>query len=321
MASGFGVGLLHRRGSDFGSPTSAPDVAGKIRMSRRHPPHHHPCPLRGVLTPALLCGVILLGEPVLAQTVGDPVASRSAKAREHYDEGRYEEALRAYRDALVERPGSEPLHLNVGDALYELGDYEAAAGEFEQVTLAEDEGLAAEGYFNLGNSRYQLQDYPAAVEAYREALRRTPGDVDAKANLELALQMLQSPTPQQQPSDGEQQQGQDQDQSEQSDEQGKDQQQQQPAESDSEQPQEPPSTPQPQQDPGEESEPQDSQSSEEQTEGEQTEEDPVPLDSEDDQRMDEEEAEQLLDALGDREEEGQKRRFRMMRRGSEERDW
>ncbi|MEC9378853.1 MAG: tetratricopeptide repeat protein, partial [Candidatus Latescibacterota bacterium] len=127
-------------------------------MSRRHPPHHHPCPLRGVLTPALLCGVILLGEPVLAQTVGDPVASRSAKAREHYDEGRYEEALRAYRDALVERPGSEPLHLNVGDALYELGDYEAAAGEFEQVTLAEDDGLAAEGYFNLGNSRYQLQD-------------------------------------------------------------------------------------------------------------------------------------------------------------------
>jgi hypothetical protein len=37
--------------------------------------------------------------------------------------------------------------------------------------------------------------------------------------------------------------------------------------------------------------------------------------------MDEEEAEQLLDALGDREEEGQKRRFRMMRRGSQERDW
>jgi len=268
------------------------------------------------LTPALLCGVILQGEPVLAQTVGDPVASRSAKAREHYDEGRYEEALRAYRDALVERPGSEPLHLNVGDALYELGDYEAAAGEFEQVTLAEDDGLAAEGYFNLGNSRYQLQDYPAAVEAYREALRRTPGDVDAKANLELALQMLQSPPPQQQPSDGEQQQDQDQDQSEQSDEQGQDQQQQQPAESDSEQPQEPPSTPQPQQDPGEESEPQDSQSSEEQTE-----EDPAPLDSEDDQRMDEEEAEQLLDTLGDREEEGQKRRFRMTRRGSQERDW
>ncbi len=290
-------------------------------MSRRHPPHHHPCPLRGVLTPALLCGVILLGEPVLAQTVGDPVASRSAKAREHYDEGRYEEALRAYRDALVERPGSEPLHLNVGDALYELGDYEAAAGEFEQVTLAEDDGLAAEGYFNLGNSRYQLQDYPAAVEAYREALRRTPGDVDAKANLELALQMLQSPPPQQQPSDGEQQQDQDQDQSEQSDEQGQDQQQQQPAESDSEQPQKPPSTPQSQQDPGEESEPQDSQSSEEQTEGEQTEEDPAPLDSEDDQRMDEEEAEQLLDTLGDREEEGQKRRFRVTRRGSQERDW
>ncbi len=258
-----------------------------------------------------------------AQTVGDPIASRSAEAMELYRQGKFEEALRIYRDALVQRPGSQRLRLNVGDALYELGDYAAAAEEFEQVAGAQDEGLAAQGYYNLGNSHFQLQDYPAAVDAYRETLKRTPQDRYAKANLELALQMLQSPPQQQQQQDGEpSESGEDQEQKEQQQDQGAenesgssgDEEQEQQREQEQEQQQQEgegedePSPPSPSPEPSE-----DDPSSEEEIEDQ--------LSESSDDRMDEQEAEQLLDALGDREEEGQKRRFRVKHTGSQERDW
>ncbi|MEZ4589781.1 MAG: tetratricopeptide repeat protein [Chloroflexota bacterium] len=46
--------------------------------------------------------------------------------------------------------------------------------------------------FNLGNSYFQLGDLEAAVVAYQIALRLNPNDLDAKHNLELALQMMAS---------------------------------------------------------------------------------------------------------------------------------
>ena len=285
---------------------------------------------------ACLCWTLIWGSliwlplatPVAAaQTVGDAVATRSAEAMEHYAAGRYDEALRAYRDALVERPGSSPLHLKVGDALYELGDYDAAADEFEHVTTSEDPALAAQGFHNLGNSRFQLEDFGAAAQAYREALSRAPDDIDTKQNLELALQMLQAPPPPQggepQPDDqGEQDESQEKDQEQQEpqdseqdaaadpppDESSADEEQQQdPEQDDQESEQEQESPPSGQDEPSDE-EPQDESSSQ-------------AADESADDQMDEQEAEQLLDALSDREEEGQKRRFRVAKRRDQERDW
>jgi Ca-activated chloride channel family protein len=279
--------------------------------------------LRALILHTLLLLCVVSQATAVTQTLGDPVAARSAEALEQYREGNFEEALRIYRDALVQRPGSPSLHLNVGDALYELGDYAAAVDEFERAAGAPDEGLAAQGYYNLGNSHFQQQDFSAAAEAYREALQRTPQDQDTKANLELALQMLQSPPPQQQQGDGEQ--------NEDEQESGEQQQQEQSDAGDPSDPQDPngqsqdpqsedqqpQNGPPEQESPPEPSQPDDSQESE--SEPDQQAQDEAELDT--DERMDEQEAEQLLDALGDREEEGQKRRFRVSRRGSQERDW
>ena len=279
--------------------------------------------LRALILHTFLLLCVVSQATAVTQTLGDPVAARSAEALEQYREGNFEEALRIYRDALVQRPGSPSLHLNVGDALYELGDYAAAVDEFERAAGAPDEGLAAQGYYNLGNSHFQQQDFSAAAEAYREALQRTPQDQDTKANLELALQMLQSPPPQQQQGDGEQnedeQESGEQQQQEQSDAgdpsdpQDPNEQSQDPQSED----QQPQNGPPEQESPPEPSQPDDSQESE--SEPDQQAQDEAELDT--DERMDEQEAEQLLDALGDREEEGQKRRFRVSRRGSQERDW
>ena len=247
-----------------------------------------------VLIPLLITGA-------QARTIGDRAVSRNEAARALYDAGRYEEALQAYKEALVERPESARLHLNVGDALFQLGDFEGALAEFERVSAAEDPALAALGHYNKGNAHFQLQDYAGAVEAYQQALQRVPGDADAKANLELALQRLPPPPPPQ-PQEGQDQQP-PRDEEEQPQQQPQNQPQDQQPPPSGEQEEEPPET-----DPG--------SRDEQPPEGEDQEQPPP----EGEGGMDREEAERLLDALRDREEEAQERRYRARGR-DEARDW
>jgi Ca-activated chloride channel family protein len=51
--------------------------------------------------------------------------------------------------------------------------------------------LAGQAWYNLGNAYFDAEQWPQAFEAYKEALRLQPGDLDAKHNLELAIQELQ----------------------------------------------------------------------------------------------------------------------------------
>ena len=78
---------------------------------------------------------------VCGATVGDPVASKSAEALEHYQRGEYDQALQLYRDALLDRPDAPELHFNVGDALFKRGEYDQALREFERVLSAEEKKI------------------------------------------------------------------------------------------------------------------------------------------------------------------------------------
>ncbi|MEE2657085.1 MAG: tetratricopeptide repeat protein [Candidatus Latescibacterota bacterium] len=244
-----------------------------------------------------MAAMLALSSLAAAQTVGDPVASKSAAALEEYEKGEFEAARNGYRDALVERPESAALHLNVGDALYRLGDYPAAAAEFEQAGREDNAEVAAQGYYNLGNARFQQQDFPGAVDAYRQALEHAAEDVDAKANLELALQHLQPPP--QSGGDGEQRE---------EDEEQQKEGQPQPQPSDEEEDRE-----QEDQQHGQKSPP-----GGEEAQGEHASERPSAQEGE---GMGEEEAENLLEALEHRESEAQERRFRSKRMGDLEKDW
>jgi len=46
--------------------------------------------------------------------------------------------------------------------------------------------LAPAASYNLGNARFAAGDFAGAVAAYKQTLRATPGNADAKFNLELA---------------------------------------------------------------------------------------------------------------------------------------
>lgn len=247
--------------------------------------------MRGLWLLAFLCwGVV----PATAATIGDEALDKSARAKEEYEQGHFDEALQLYRQAQTEAPEARPLNFNVGSALFKTGDLAGAAKEFDVAAAAADAKLKARSYYNLGNTHFQQQQYRQAVEAYKQALEADWQDQDAKANLELALSKQQQQEQQQeQPSDD--QKGQDREQT-QAGQQGQQQQQQSQEQQNQQQQQN-----QNQQQQQSQQQNQQRQENQEQAQGRQGR-------GGQRNRMDREEAEQLLDALRDREKEAHQRR-------------
>jgi tetratricopeptide (TPR) repeat protein len=144
--------------------------------------------MRRILLPILLALVTSAG--VLA---GVERANRLFRA------GKYAEAVAAYRAALNDGQEGPVVRYNLGTALLRLGRYAEAEEHFRAALDVVDPELREWVFYNLGQ-RY-LEDarrsadaaaagtlYDAAVEAYRQALRLRPQDLDAKWNYELALE-------------------------------------------------------------------------------------------------------------------------------------
>jgi tetratricopeptide (TPR) repeat protein len=74
----------------------------------------------------------------------DPASiSFAALAEEYRRLGRLEEAVEACRSGLQRHPAYVSARVTLGRALMEMGDYDAAAGELEQVLRVAPENLAA----------------------------------------------------------------------------------------------------------------------------------------------------------------------------------
>jgi tetratricopeptide (TPR) repeat protein len=121
---------------------------------------------------------------------------------EAYEAGNYTEAVDDYIAAQRENPDLPEPYYNAGNAYHRQGNLEAAAAQTQQSIRATEGELAQNSYYNLGNSYFKAEDWPAAIEAYKEALRLNPDDQQAKYNLELALQNLQQQQQQQPGGDG-----------------------------------------------------------------------------------------------------------------------
>jgi tetratricopeptide (TPR) repeat protein len=147
-------------------------------------------------------GVFLLSLTITLVGCGSTVASSNRQGNKLYSQSKYDEALSAYQKAQVEQPDLAELHYNVGNTLHRKEDYQGAAAETLQGLSKADSDLRARAYYNLGNSFYRQGQFAEAIAAYKEALKLNPDDQDAKHNLELAQQQLekQQLTPSPQPS-------------------------------------------------------------------------------------------------------------------------
>lgn len=145
------------------------------------------------------------------------------KGNRDFSKSRFDEAEINYKKALVADSTSTAADYNLGNTYFRMENY----GEAEKYYSAAADSLAkgkygADLYHNLGNSLLAHKEYQKAIEAYKNALRRRPDDMETKANLAYAQKMLEN----QQNQQNQDQQNQNQDQNQQ-DQQNQDQQNQQ----------------------------------------------------------------------------------------------
>jgi Ca-activated chloride channel family protein len=137
--------------------------------------------------------------------------TRSAgEGRALYAEGNHPKALDAFTRSLAARPDDPAARFNLGAALHKNGKAPEAAPLFEALAAAGPEPLRPAAAYNRGNGLFEAKDFAGAVEAYKQALRATPGDEDARRNLELALRELKQQEQEQQKQKQQQDQQQDQ---------------------------------------------------------------------------------------------------------------
>lgn len=183
------------------------------------------------VSPAVRRCVLLLGLTALLTApagCGGRAARLNNAGNEAFAAGDYSGAQVAYEAALGARGDLVEAQYNLGNTLErrQLGaeagpllqdaaqraaaqpDASAEAAAAATPAAGAEAGptpvLSARAWFNLGNVHFGAQEWSAAAEAYRQALRLAPGDLDAKINLELTLRRMQqneqptatpSPTP------------------------------------------------------------------------------------------------------------------------------
>jgi tetratricopeptide (TPR) repeat protein len=130
----------------------------------------------------------------------EAVHQHEAKAFQYYQEGKFKEAVQAYRmtmsaDSLYEKKGL--LHLSM--CFQSLGQVDSAVYYIDSLlSRSPDTLLTHQCYYNKGNLLYQKKDYREAVKAYNKALEMIPGHYRTQFNLCLALQHLPKTPPQDQ---------------------------------------------------------------------------------------------------------------------------
>ena len=236
---------------------------------------------------------VLLALPFLGWTFLDPVAKKNEEGNALFEKGEYEAALRRYLEAQQEGRARPELHFNAGDALYKQGKFAEAMQEMGRATEGTHPDMSAAAHYNLGNALFRQEKFQEAVGAYKKSLEQRPDDIDAKINLELALEKLK------QNQQNQQNQNQDQDDQDKQDQQDKSQNQDRDNQDNQDQQDESQNQDQQDQQGQDQQNQQDGQDQQGQQEQQQ---------GQDPREMTPEEAARILNAMKAREEESQKRR-------------
>ena len=176
----------------------------------------------------LICTSFLLLMPLYGQNERKAIRE-GVKA---FEEGKYADAEVEFRKAESFNSDSYEAEFNTGTALYGQEKYEETVKQYETL-LSETEDVEKEAqiWHNIGNSLLEAQQYGPSIEAYKNSLRRAPGDEDTRYNLAYAKQKLREQQEQdrqeEQNKDQQQDQGEDNQDKQQNEDQQQDQQQDQ----------------------------------------------------------------------------------------------
>ncbi len=138
---------------------------------------------------SLLCGFGLL-LPSVAPASAESLYTKIRQGEQLYDEEKYDEALKEFLDAQVEKPEDILLKYNIGDTHYRMGGYEEAEKAFLGTAGSGDPVIEQKALYNLGNCCFRQGKLEEAVGYFQRALELDSEDEDARFNLEFVREEI-----------------------------------------------------------------------------------------------------------------------------------
>ena len=135
--------------------------------------------------------------PLLRKIFSSPRSS-AIKGEQALIEKKTDEALVHFREEVALDPKDPTGTYNLGTALSKSGRAPEALASLEKARKEGRGALAADAAFNEGQTLFREKQYEQAAAAFRDALRRRPGDADAAWNYELCVRRAEEQKKQQQ---------------------------------------------------------------------------------------------------------------------------
>ena len=122
-----------------------------------------------------------------SQTVTPSIKS----GNEAYKKQRYPESAAIYGKVASKEPANTTATYNLGNALYKSDKPEEAAGEYDKtIAASKDKNIKSKSYYNKGVAYQKQKKLPECIEAYKNCLKISPDDEEARQNLERALKQM-----------------------------------------------------------------------------------------------------------------------------------
>jgi Ca-activated chloride channel family protein len=128
----------------------------------------------------------------LSNLEAESLASKNREGNRLFAQGKYEDAERAYLDAQVNSPGRPEILYNLGNSLIKQNKCEQGIQALRQSMSKGNDAIKESSWFNTGNALFLMGNYRDSAQAFIQALRLNPADMDAKHNLELALKKVKA---------------------------------------------------------------------------------------------------------------------------------
>jgi|GEM_PF-1440613 len=136
-----------------------------------------------------------------AQNLFQKIPPSIQRGMEAYQNERFEEANKAFEEALAHMPSNAQLEFNRGTTFFKQKKYHEALQSLERARELDDGKLRGDVFYNMGNTYAAMGKDADAIASYRQALRVNPQDNMARHNLEFLLS--RPPPPEAQNSPGE----------------------------------------------------------------------------------------------------------------------
>ena len=124
--------------------------------------------------------------PLLSRFLSSP-RSEAKKGQQALDEKKPGEAVGHFQQEIALDPRDATGSYNLGTAQSRAGRPGEALTSLEKARKEGRGAVAADAAFNTGQTLYREKQYEPAAAAFREALKRRPGDADAAWNYELCV--------------------------------------------------------------------------------------------------------------------------------------